>query len=98
MSSAASPITDQITEILAYYRTCNLKDDKDKTALLEKVQRSSVPAYFKEVLTTLVVDNEADVVATLYTLRQQENLRHSEACLQIERKLLEARVQKRQSR
>ena len=91
-------LIDQIQEIIAKYRTlstADLKDLKKRTELAEMIDKSTLPAYHKEVRHLgLLTQNDGETTLALYLAKQQELLRHTEALLTIERRVLEERLQR----
>lgn len=91
------PHLDQIQAFIATYRNLNEKDTAAKAALAKDIEASSLPSYHKEAMTVgLLTTGDGETILALSILRQQEQLRHTEALLNIERKVLEERIKKRQ--
>ena len=96
--SQAKTLVDQIQEILAKYRNLNEKDLDAKDAFAKLIAESSLPSYHKEVLVVgLLTPQDGETVLTMSLLRQQEHMRHTEALLNIERRVIDERIKKRQS-
>lgn len=99
MSQQPRGLLDQIQDILAKYRNLNEKDKVAVEAFTKLVAESGLPSYHKEVLVAgLLTVSEGETVLTLNLLRQQEQLKHTEALFNIERRVIEERTQKRQIR
>jgi hypothetical protein len=99
MSQQPRALLDQIQDILARYRNLDEKDKGAMDAFAKMIADSGLPSYHKEVLVVaLLTPQDGETVLTLSLLRQQEQLRHTEALLNIERRVLEERITKRQSR
>ena len=99
MSQQPRALLDQIQDILAKYRNLNEKDKPATDAFAKLIAESTLPSYHKEVLVVgLLTPQDGETTLTLHLLKQQEQMRHTEALLNIERKVLEERIAKRQSR
>lgn len=91
----AKPASEQIQDILARYRTLPAKDKEGRDALGKMIAEASIPSYHKQILTVgLLAETDSEVVLTIEILRTEERIRHSSALAEIERRVLEARVQK----
>lgn len=96
MPQQPRPLLDQIQEILAKYRNLDLKDAKAVEAFTAQIQETSLPTYHKEVLLAgLLIAESGETLLTLHLLKQQEVMRHTEALLNIERRVIEERLRKR---
>ena len=95
-------LLDQIQSILSKYRNMSLLDLKNKDKrqeLVTAINETTIPSYHKEVMTLgLLTDNDGETVLAMYIAKQQEQLRHLQALLTIERNVLEERSRKLQSR
>lgn len=99
MATAPRAFTDQIQEILAKYRNLDVKDKGATDAFAKQIAESTIPSYHKEVLVVgLLTARDGETTLSLHMLRQQEQLKHLEALLNIERRVLEERIAKHQSR
>lgn len=98
MSQSSRPLGDQLQEILAKYRNLNLKDAKACDEFTKLIVGSGLPSYHKEMLTIgLMTEHDGTTTLALHMLKGQEQLRHAEALHNIERRVLEERIAKRQS-
>jgi hypothetical protein len=98
MSQQSRPLGDQLQEILAKYRNLNLKDPKACDEFTKAIVSSGLPSYHKEMLTIgLLTEHDGTTTLALHMLKNQEQLRHAEALHNIERRVLEERIAKRQS-
>jgi hypothetical protein len=90
--------TVQIKDLLARYRGLNLKDETATKAFAKAIADSSIPSYHKDVLAVgLLTVQEGETVLTLSMLREQEKMRHLEALLNIEKRVLDERIKKQQA-
>lgn len=99
MSQQPRALLDQIQDILAKYRNLNEKDKGAMDAFAKVIADSSLPSYHKEVMVVgLLTAREGETTLALHMLHKQEELRHLEAMINIERRVLEERNQKHQTR
>lgn len=99
MSQQPRALLDQIQDILAKYRNLNEKDKGATDAFAKMIADSGLPSYHKEVLVVaLLTPQDGETLLTLDLLRRQEQIRHTEALFNIERRVVEERIAKRQSR
>lgn len=99
MSQQPRALLDQIQDILAKYRNLNESDKDALDTFAKLIVDSNLPSYHKEVLVVgLLTPQDGETTLTLHLLRQQEQMRHTEALLNIERKVLEERISKRHKR
>jgi hypothetical protein len=98
MSQQPRAFLDQIQEILAKYRNLNEKDKAATDAFAKLIAESSLPSYYKEVLVVgLLTPRDGETILSMHMLRQQEQLKHQEALMNIEHRVLEERIQKHHS-
>ena len=98
MSQQPRALLDQIQDILAKYRNLNEKDKGATDAFAKVIAESTLPSYHKEVLVVgLLTPREGETTLSLHMLHQQEQLRHLEAMVNIERRVLEERNLKHQT-
>ena len=89
--------TVQIQDLLARYRNLNLKDEAATKAFAKAIADSSIPSYHKDVLAVgLLTVQEGETIMTLAMLRSQEQMRHLEALISIEKRVLDERIKKNQ--
>ncbi len=99
MANQPRAFIDQIQEVLAKYRNLDEKNKTDVDAFAKTIAESTIPSYHKEVLVVgLLTPRDGEATLALHLLRQQEQLKHLEALFNIERRVLEERIAKAQSR
>lgn len=85
----------QTNDILAAYIKMDSKDPEQAKALAKQISEAALPRYHKEVLQSVLLDaDESRVTSILYLLKQQEILRHADALLKFEQRIMMARIQK----
>lgn len=89
------PHNAQLESILESYRKANTKDGRQRQALADSIQASTLPRYHKEaLLAVLLASTSEEVTLSLMLLRNQELLRHADALNAIERRVLAERLKK----
>jgi len=93
------PHNAQLESILESYRKTNIKDGRQRQALADSIQASTLPRYHKEsLLAILLASTGEEVTLSMQLLRNQEVLRHADALNAIERRLLAERLKKIQNK
>lgn len=89
------PHNAQLESILERYRKSDTRDGRQRQALADTIQASTLPRYHKEaLLAVLLAATSEEITLSLLLLRNQELLRHADALNAIERRVLAERLKK----
>jgi hypothetical protein len=93
MANSPRDFLNAITGILSAYRELKPGDEKGREAIAKQIAESNLPQFHKEAMTVgLLTKHDGETLLALSVLRQQEQMRHTEALFNIERRILEARM------
>lgn len=93
--SQSQTLNEQINELIALYQNTDIKNQAQRQDLATKVNESGLPRYHKEAMLIAFLSKSAEeVTVSLHLMRQQEVLRHSDALMKIEQRVLGARLKR----
>lgn len=85
----------QMQDILALYEKTDTSVPAQQQALAKLISECALPRYHKEVMTAAFLEGDVNTfLSLLYLLKQQEIMRHADALMKFEQRVIAARTQK----